>query len=100
MQSGAGLGNLLLLALPLLLLGYLMWSQRRRSRDIHAMQAALAVGDEIITSGGVLGRIVALDDEVATVEIAPDVRVRVARRALTKPMHPPGAPRPDSAQER
>lgn len=38
MQSGSGFGNLLLLALPLLLLGYLFWSQRRRSRELANLQ--------------------------------------------------------------
>ena len=61
MSSGAGTGNLLLLLLPLLLLGFLMWTQRKRSRDMQAVNASLTVGDEVMTSSGLYGRIVALD---------------------------------------
>jgi len=86
MPSGAGYGNLLLLALPLLLLGLLIWSQRPPAREVEAFQAELAVGDEIMTAGGLLGRIVALDTEVATIEIAPGVQVRHDRRAVARPV--------------
>ena len=73
MSSGAGTGNLLLLLLPLLLLGFLMWTQRKRSRDMQAVNASLTVGDEVMTSSGLYGRIVALDDSIATLEVAPGV---------------------------
>lgn len=91
MQSGAGFGNLILLALPLLLLGFLMFTQRRRSREVAAMQASLAVGEEVMTSAGLYGRLVGLDDEIATLEIAPGVTVRFDRRAVTRPPQRPGA---------
>lgn len=84
MQSG-GLGNLFLLALPLLLLGFLMWSQRRRTREMAAVQASLTVGDEVMTASGMYGRLVALDEGVATLEVAPGVQVRFDRRAVTRP---------------
>ena len=84
MSSGAGAGNLLLLLLPLLLLGFLMWTQRKRSRDMQAVNASLTVGDEVMTSSGLYGRIVALDDSIATLEVAPGVNVRYDRRAVTR----------------
>ena len=84
MQSG-GLGNLFLLALPLLLLGFLMWSQRRRTRELAAVQASLTVGEEVMTASGMYGRLVALDEDVATLEVAPGVQVRFDRRAVTRP---------------
>jgi preprotein translocase subunit YajC len=96
MQSG-GLGNLFLLALPLLLLGFLMWSQRRRTREMAAVQASLTVGDEVMTASGMYGRLVALDEDVATLEVAPGVQVRFDRRAVTRPATaaPVAQPRPD-----
>jgi preprotein translocase subunit YajC len=39
----------------------------------------LNTNDEVITSGGLYGRVMALSDAVATLEIAPNVRVRVSR---------------------
>jgi len=92
MSSGAGAGNLLLLLLPLLLLGFLMWTQRKRSRDMQAVNASLTVGDEVMTSSGLYGRIVALDDSIATLEVAPGVNVRYDRRAVTRPPATPSGP--------
>jgi preprotein translocase subunit YajC len=76
---------------PLIFIGVmvaLMWllvirPQRRRSSQITAMISNLSVGDEIVTAGGLYGRITRMDGEVLTVEIAPDITVRVARGAIT-----------------
>lgn len=105
MDSGAGLGNLLVLALPLLLLAFLMFTQRKRGREVQAFQSRLAVGDPIVLTSGLYGTVVALDDVVATLEVAPGVQVRVDRRAVG--MMQPGAetatgpegPRPGSTPE-
>jgi preprotein translocase subunit YajC len=66
----------------------LMWllvirPQRRRTTEHSAMVSKLSVGDEIVTAGGLYGRIRRMDEEVLTVEIAPDITVRVARGAIT-----------------
>ncbi len=62
----------------------LMWllvlrPQRRRTSELTTMIAGLSVGDEIVTAGGMYGRIKRMDSDVLTVEIAPDITVRVAR---------------------
>jgi preprotein translocase subunit YajC len=57
--------------------------QRRRTIEHGAMISNLSVGDEIVTAGGLYGRITRMDDQVLTVEIAPDITVRVARGAIT-----------------
>lgn len=82
MNSGAGVGNLLVLALPLLLLAFLMFSQRKRGRQVQEFQSALTVGDKVVLTSGLYGTITALDDVVATLEVAPGVQVRVDRRAV------------------
>ena len=51
------------------------------------MISTLSVGDEIVTAGGMYGRITRIDDEVLTVEIAPAITVRVARAAITGVMN-------------
>ncbi|MFC7492261.1 MULTISPECIES: preprotein translocase subunit YajC [unclassified Knoellia] len=82
MNSGAGVGNLLVLALPLALLAFLMLSQRKRGRAVQDFQAALTVGDEVVLTSGLYGTITTLGDVAATLEIAPGVQVRVDRRAI------------------
>jgi preprotein translocase subunit YajC len=61
--------------------------QRRRTTEHSAMISTLSVGDEIVTAGGMYGRIQRIDDEVLTVEIAPAITVRVARAAITGVMN-------------
>ena len=56
--------------------------QRRRQMEQLRMQGTLHVGDEVITAGGIRGYIRQLDEEVLKVEIAPDVQVRLDRRAV------------------
>jgi preprotein translocase subunit YajC len=85
MSQGAGLGNLLIFALPVLLIVFMFMTQRRRQREVKAVQSSLTVGDEVTTTSGLLGRIVALDERIATLEVSPGVRVRFDRRALAGP---------------
>ena len=63
---------------------FLMLPARRRRQAHAAMQDSVAVGDEIITAGGLHGRVAGLDDEEGTVriEVAPSVVVTLDRRAV------------------
>jgi preprotein translocase subunit YajC len=56
--------------------------QKKRQLAQMRMLNELAVGDEIVTAGGIYGEIVGLGDEDVKVRIAPDIEVRVARRAI------------------
>lgn len=89
--------SLLILLLPLLLLVVLIVSQRRRARAMGDFQAAVAVGDEIVTTSGFYGRVVAAGDGgVVSVEMAPGVVLRLDRRAIG--MHAPDTSTPPAAQ--
>jgi len=98
--------------IPLVLLFLLFWffvmlPQRRRQRTHATMQDSLAVGDEVITAGGLHGDVVAVEETVVAVEIAPEVVARIDRRAIaarvepedaepeaTEPLEPPEAVEP------
>lgn len=56
--------------------------QRRQQQLRRQLIATVGVGDEIITSGGVYGTVVAIDDDTLDVEIAPGVVVKLARGAV------------------
>jgi preprotein translocase subunit YajC len=63
--------------------------QRRRMAAHQALMASLVVGDEIVTSGGLHGRIRGLEASVADVEIAPGVVVTIARGAIAAKVEAP-----------
>lgn len=53
--------------------------QQKRSREHDTMVENLKRNDEIVTTGGLYGRVQTIADKVLTVEIAPNVRVRIDR---------------------
>ncbi len=75
-------GFLLIIVAFAFLYFVLVRPQRRRQLASQRMLSTLEVGDEVVTAGGIYGEVTELHDEDVTVEIAPDVRVRVARRAI------------------
>ena len=80
--------------LILILFGFLlMWllvvlPQRRRQNAQNAMLAELEPGDEIVTAGGLYGFVSELAEDEVLLEVAPDVEVRVARRAIAAVIPP------------
>jgi preprotein translocase subunit YajC len=80
--SGSGLVYLVILVLPLLLLGWLFLTQRKRAQQAQQMQAALAVGDEVVTTSGLFGTIVALDESAVTLDAGSGTLLRYDRRAI------------------
>jgi preprotein translocase subunit YajC len=60
--------------------------QRTRQRAQQALLASLEVGDEVMTTGGIFGTIVDIDEDEGTVivEIAPGTRVRMVRAGISQ----------------
>ncbi len=56
--------------------------QQKRQKEHREMVAKLAVGDEVVTSGGILGRVTEVSDQFLRVEIAKDVEVVVQRHTV------------------
>lgn len=72
--------NLLPIALMFVILYFLMIRpQQKRAREHDTMVQNLKRGDDIVTSGGIHGRIQGIADKILTVEIAPNVRIRLER---------------------
>ena len=57
--------------------------QQKRTREHESMIDNLKRNDEVVTSGGIYGRIQSIADKVLVVEIAPNVRVRLDRSQVT-----------------
>jgi preprotein translocase subunit YajC len=74
---------LIFLAAMLTILWLLLIRPQRRRQAAHAqLLSRLEVGDEVLTAGGVYGRVTRVGDEDLTLEIAPGTSVRVDRRAV------------------
>jgi preprotein translocase subunit YajC len=85
-ESGGGpsLINALFLPVMLIVVFYflLIRPQQKKQKEHRAMIEALAVGTEIVTGGGVLGKITELGEQFLTVEIANGVNIKVQRSSI------------------
>ena len=76
--------------IPLILILVIMYfflirPQQKKVKDHQAMVAALRRGDEVVTQGGLIGKITKVkDDHEVEVEIAKDVRIRVVRATIAQ----------------
>jgi len=83
-QPGGGGGSSLMNFLPIILIFVVFYfllirPQQRRAKEHRNVLSNLKVGDQVLTSGGVYGRITGLRDDFVTVEISDKVRVKVNR---------------------
>jgi len=65
--------------------------QKAKQRAAQEMLNQLAPGDEVITIGGIYGDVVEVHDDKVVVEIAEDVHIEVARRAISSIVPPEAA---------
>jgi len=80
---GGGFESLLLIVVMFGVLYFLMIRpQMKRTKEHKAMIDALQKGDEIVTAGGMLGRVSRLNENYVTMEIAPNVEIQVQRPAV------------------
>jgi preprotein translocase subunit YajC len=85
--QGGGLISLLpLVAIFVVFYFLLIRPQQKRAKQHREMVAALKKGDEIVTGGGILGKITDSDDNFVTVEIASGVSVKVQRQSVGQMM--------------
>jgi preprotein translocase subunit YajC len=79
----AGLMSFLPIVLMFVLLYFLMIRpQMKRAKEHKTMVDALQKGDEVVAVGGLIGKIVELSDQYATLEIASETKIMVQRPAI------------------
>ena len=88
--SGGGepgfIGFLPIIIMFALLYFLMIRPQMKRAKEAKAMVEALQKGDEVVTSGGLVGRITKLGDQYVTLEIAPNTEIVVQRSAVQVPL--------------
>jgi preprotein translocase subunit YajC len=93
-------GSVLIILLLLVLAWFvLVRPQRRRQAAQEELFANLRPGDEIVTAGGLYGRIERVFEEELEVEIAPGTVVRIARRAVAGRIEPEDDEEPEEEPE-
>lgn len=100
--AGGGGGDLLITFVPFILIFVIFYfllirPQQKRQKEHREMLAALRRGDNIVTGGGLVGKISkVIDDAEVEVEIAKDVRVRIMR-AFVQEVRAKGEPAKDKS---
>lgn len=89
-QQPGGLMGSITMFLPLVLMFVLLYffmirPQKKRDKEIKEMRDSLQIGDEVITSGGIIGIVASLKDDTVVIETGSDrSKVRVARWAIAQ----------------
>jgi len=84
-EGGGGFGSFL----PLIIILALLWlvllrPQQKRAKNRREMLSRLEVGDEVLMSSGVYGRIHSFDEQTVLVDIADNVRIKVTRDSIAE----------------
>ena len=83
-QSDTLLTFLPMIAIFVVFYFLLIRPQQKKQKEARAMLESLEKGNEVVTAGGILGRIVKLDEQYVTVEVAPNTQMVVQRGAISQ----------------
>jgi preprotein translocase subunit YajC len=84
-QGGGNITFLLSLVLMVAVFYFLLIRpQQRRARQQRDLVQSLSVGDEVVTIGGMFGRIEAIDDESVTLDVGSGTRIRFVKQAVAR----------------
>jgi preprotein translocase subunit YajC len=78
--AGGGLGMIVMMGLFFVVFYFLLIRpQQKKQKEHQAMLSKISAGDEVVTAGGILGKVVEVGDQFLTIEIADNVRIKVQR---------------------
>jgi len=83
--------------LPLILIFLVIWlfmirPQNKKQKEIQKARAALQVGDRVVTSGGIYGKLRDIKDDAFIIEISENVRIRIEKTAVFAVSEPAANP--------
>ena len=85
--AGGQFAPLLMMVLFIVIFYFLLIRpQQKKAKEHQAMLGRLAAGDEVVTAGGILGRVVEVGDSFTTIEIAEGVRIKIQKHQITSLM--------------
>lgn len=82
--TGSGIMTLVMLVVMLVVFYFLMYRpQKKQEKETANMRNSLAVGDEITTIGGIIGKIISIKDETVLIETSGDrTKIRLLKSAI------------------
>ncbi len=83
-QQGGYEGIIMLVAMFAIFYFLLIRPQQKRAKQHKELVSALSAGDQVITAGGLHGKIAAVEETTVTVEVATGVKVKMNRSAITE----------------
>jgi preprotein translocase subunit YajC len=98
---GGGGGSAFMQFMPLILIFGVFWllvirPQSKKAKLHQQMLSELKKGDDVVTQGGIIGRISGIKDDEITLQVQEGVRLRVLRSAVTGPTKKAEAPKADA----
>lgn len=83
--QGGGLSMIIMLVVLIGMMYFMMFRpQMKRQKEHRAMVSALAKGDEVVSNGGLAGRVDEIGETFITIEIAPNVKVKLQKGAVSQ----------------
>ena len=101
-ESTASMGMMILWMVVIFGVMYFLMirPQKKKDKEIKEMRNSLTVGDEIVTIGGICGKIVKTKDESLVIQVGADkVKFEIMRWAVSKVVSESSAPAPAAAEE-
>ena len=81
--AGPGMMDLLLLVGFIGIFYFLLWRpQSKRRKEHQQLMSSLSSGDEVVTAGGIVGRITKVEDDFIKVQVASNVEMRIQKSAV------------------
>lgn len=82
--------------LPLVAMGFIFWflilrPQMRRQKEHAAKVAKMKKGDQVVTAGGLIGKVLKVDDHYVDLELGTNVRVKAVKTTIGDIIPPTGA---------
>jgi preprotein translocase subunit YajC len=78
--QGSGMAPMIMMVVFVVIFYFLLIRpQQKKQKEHQAMLSKITAGDEVVTAGGILGRVVETGDQFLTLEIADNVRIKVQR---------------------
>jgi len=83
-QAGGGLQPLITMALVFFIFYFLLIRpQQKRLKDHKSLIDSIEKGDDVITNGGILGKVVGITEKVITLEIGEKARIKVLKSSIS-----------------